>query len=139
TPDTPLHNGITVVVDCSSGTCLLTMGADTQAPDGSSYYLSGTSPLVLVKGHGAYDLPSSGDLCGNGAFLGPSHLVVDLMGTGLHITQSFAPVSQSCADDSGGSYALDAALVSGTPCVLDGSCPTATPTPEPTVTAAAGT
>jgi hypothetical protein len=139
TPDTPLHNGITVVVDCSSGTCLLTMGADTQAPDGSSYSLSGTSPLVLVKGHGAYDLPSSGNLCGNGAFLGPSHLVVDLVGTGLHITQSFAPVSESCADDSGGSYALDAALISGTPCVLDGSCPTATPTPEPTATAAPGT
>ncbi len=138
TPDTPLRNGITVIVDCSSGTCLLTMNADTTAPDGSSYSLSGAVPLVLVKGHGAYDLPASGNLCGGGAFLGPGHLTVDLVGTGLHITQSFAPVSESCADDSGGSYALDAALVSGTPCVLDGSCPTATPAPSPSETAAAG-
>ncbi len=132
TGDTPLENGITVVVDCSTGTCLLTMYADAKSPDGSTYYLSGLTPLTLVKGHGVFHLPSSGDLCGHSYnYIGPSTLTVDETATGLHITQAISPVTLSCAEYSGGSYALDAALLSGSPCVLDGSCPTPTPTPVP--------
>jgi hypothetical protein len=131
--DTPDQNGITVVVDCRTGTCLLTVTADTPALNGAAYVFSGPNPLVLVGGHGVYDLPASGDYCA-GSWVGPGRLVVDATSAGLHITQTLGAGHQACADYTAGSYALDAALVSGELCHLDDSCVTPTPVAVASVT-----
>jgi hypothetical protein len=124
-------------IDCSSGECVVTvLTIDDTSEGGGIIDMSQGQRLVLVNGKGSFPLPAFGDLCG-AFWISAGVLTIDATATGFTgVRTSPVDYQTDCPDHSSVEsppyVATARATVSGgNPCVLDGTCPTPTPTAIP--------
>ena len=130
-------------IDCGSGECVVTLlTIDDTSEGGGIIDMSQGQRLVVVNGKGSYNLPAVGDLCGP-FWISAGVLTLDATATGFTGVRT-SPVDSQVDCAGGGSIESPpfvatavATLSGGNPCVLDGSCPTPSPTATPIPVSAA--
>ena len=124
-------------IDCGSGDCVVTvLTIDDTSEGGGIIDMSQGRRLVVVNGKGSLTLPAVGDLCGP-FWISAGVLTIDATATGFTGVRT-SPVDSQVDCPGGGSVESPpfvataiATLSGGNPCVLDGSCPTPSPTGTP--------
>ncbi len=122
-----------LTVDCATDPCtalvIILSGDFVSSP-------TNDQSIAMVDGVARADLPLYGDLCAL-RFVGAGPVAIDVTGDTASVTRESAATAASCPDGSDATAAAATiagtlARVSGSSCLIDGTCPTPSPTPTAT-------
>jgi hypothetical protein len=128
-------------VDCTGKTCVLTeLSFDDQSDGVDNIDLTEGRRLELSGGSGTFQMAGFGDPCDN-IFASSGTLTVTVDSTHIRAIRSLHYDAGQCGYDRDYHFTgtFDLPISGGTPCVLDDSCRTSTPTPVVTAAANGGT
>lgn len=127
----PLTGRLTV--DCATDPCtalvVILAGDFVSSP-------TNDQSIAMIDGIARADLPLYGDLCAL-RFVGAGSVAIDVTGDTATVTRESGATAASCPDGSDATAAAATitgtlARVSGSSCLIDGTCPTPSPTPTAT-------
>jgi hypothetical protein len=122
-----------LTVDCATDPCaaivIILTGDFVSSP-------TNDQSIAMVDGIARAELPLYGDLCAL-RFVGAGAVAIDVTGDTAAVTRQSAATAASCPDGSDATAAAATitgtlARVSGSSCLIDGTCPTPSPTPTAT-------
>jgi hypothetical protein len=122
-------------IECNASGCVLTafMLQDSNTNQGAEFDLTQGETIPVVDGKVSRSMPAMGNPCADN-YLGAGTLTVEATARGLTGTRSVTQdLEVNCPDNSSTDYAAGSVTVTapvdgGSPCILDRSCPTPTPT-----------